>query len=312
MEEAALCLGISLTCSLEGGPRTAQRSKKLQIQKVVQKPPVVQKPAPTFTSTSGLSILPVKKERVVQEDETLQETSNDEERSNCALCPKSFSSKAHLNRHIATKHTDAVTLSDAVSDTLANIKKNDNWETEGSDAEGQTFACELCGKNFPSLKKLEWHGDQVHVSGKKYKCTKCEKSFLTGLKLNKHMRSHTGSGEHECEVCQKRFPSSSSLILHRNIHLESKPYQCEDCEKGFSQKGNLKVHMEKHHGKELTAVFSESFKNVKLVGEAETMEVEGDLSGENPEEKDEAVIEAMVDEAKTNEVTGEIVSEVLE
>ena len=69
-------------------------------------------------------------------------------------------------------------------------------QTECSDTGGQIIDCKLCGKNFPSLKSLDWHRDQVHVSGNKYKCTKCEKSFLTGLKLNKHIISHTGSGEH--------------------------------------------------------------------------------------------------------------------
>ena len=140
------------------------------------------------------------------------------------------------------------------------------------------------------------HEDGVKMSDKKYSCNKCEKGFLTGLKLKKHMRSHsvTESGEHECEVCQKRFPSSSSLFLHRNIHLEEKPFKCDDCAKGFAQKGNFKAHIQRYHGKDLDAVLSESFNNI-LVGDAETVEVEADFSGA-------ALKYVEVDEAKNSEV----------
>ena len=216
----------------------------------------------------------------MQEEETLEETSNAGPRANCPHCPKSFSRTDVLNRHIAKKHVDAVKL----SDTFVNIKNN-KWEADGSDA-----------------------------SGKKYKCDKCEKSFLTGLKLKKHKKKHTGSGEHECEVCQKRFHSSSSLFLHRNIHLEEKPFKCDDCDKGFNQKGNLKAHLQKYHGKEMSAVLSE---NNVMVGEAETMEVEVDFPGAIEEEVEvdfpEAIEEEVeLNEAKKSEVIGEIVSEVLE
>ena len=281
VEDVAHHLGISISCSLEGETHTASRSKKLQIKKVVQEPPVVQKApvvqkqASTFTSSSGLSILPVKKEMEMHEgEETLQETSTDGPRVNCRFCPKSFSKTGTLNRHIRKRHKDAV----MPSKSFVNIKNN----------------------------KLKTEGSEIDGSVNRYKCVKCEKSFLTGRKFSEHMRTHsvTGSGEHQCEVCQKRFPSSSSLILHRNIHLEEKPFKCDECDKGFAQKGNLKAHIQRYHDKEPSALLSENI-NTTLGGEAETMEGEPNL----PEAAEDKV---EVSESNNSDVIGEIVSEVLE
>ena len=279
VEDAALCLGISLTCTLEGGSFTIPKS---HLQKVIQKP------ASTFASSSELSLQPVNNERE-EEKQTLQERSTIGPRVNCSICPKSFTIKVSLNRHMAKRHMDAA----EISESFVNAKK-----------EGQTFDCELCGKKLPSLQMLEWHGNEAHASGKKYKCDKCVKSFLTELMLKKHTRLHTGSGELACGVCQKRFPSNSSLYMHRNIHLEEKPFRCDDCDKGFNQKGNLKAHLQKCHGKELIDVISEGF-NSALVRETETMEGEGSFSEALQEER-------KTDNANKSEVFEQIVSEVLE
>ena len=272
VENAAFHLGISLTCALERGFPTAPTSKKLQIQKVIQKSLIVKQPASPMTSSLGLSVRHVKKEREVHEEgeETLQETSTEGSKAKCSICLKSYRNKYYVNRHIKRKHENDFKL----SEPFANIK-NDKLETD------------------------------INMSGKKYKCNKCNRRFLTGKKLKKHMKSHsvTGSGEHECEVCQKRFPSSSSLILHRNIHLEEKPFNCDDCDKGFNQKGNLKSHIQKYHGKELSDVLSESLNDV-FVSEAETMEVEVDFPVAVEQE-------LVVDDIKNREIIGGIVSEVL-
>ena len=271
VEEAALYLGIYLTCTLEGESFTAPRPKKLQIQKVVhkviQKPSVFQKPASTFTSSSGQAIMPLKKEREMpQEEQTLEETITNGSRVKCSLCQNSFTRQVSLNRHIAKRHKDA------------------------------KFDCKLCGKHLPSLKKLELHGEQGHPSDKKYSCDRCAKRFVTRTKLKKHKRAHTVFAEHQCDLCQKRFLSNSSLVLHKNIHLEEKPFKCEDCDKGFNQKGNLKGHLQKSHGKELSDVLSESFNNV-LVGKAELEgSFSGALKGEGELDKSE-VIGGIVSEA---------------
>ena len=361
VEDAALYLGISLSFSLEGGTPTAPRSNKLLIQKVVQKlpviqkPKVVQKPASALISSSELPILPVKKERVVEEvEKTVQETSKSKLRTKCALCPKSFSRKRHLKRHIATKHEDDEGKQ-FVSYTEYNCNKCEKGFHTGRKlkrhirshnvTESGSYKCEVCQKRFPSGSSLFMHRNihleempfkcedcdkgfaqkgnfkahikkhhnaelddvlseslidvdtaetievEVDFSGsleeeveldaankrgvivKQYKCDKCDKTFLTGLKLKKHNRSHTGSGEYKCEVCQKWFPSSSSLYLHRNIHLDTKPFKCEDCQMGFNQKGNLKAHFQKYHDKEPSVMLSENFDSI-LVREAETVEVE--------------------------------------
>ena len=159
----------------------------------------------------------------------------------CQFCPKIFSHKKHLKRHIDMKHTNQLNPLDESGN------KDNGEEAFQYDA---IFKCQVCNKIFSSEEILEKHGKTHVEGGGGFPCGKCEKSFLTRKRLKKHMRSHM-EFTNQCDVCEKAFQNPGTLALHKNIHLDQKPFKCETCEKDFSQKGNLKTHMQKHHGLEM-------------------------------------------------------------
>jgi len=203
VEEAAACLGLSgFSCNT----RSAAKPKGV-----------------------GLSILPVPVKKEIRDIRQQAEAP-------CHLCPKIFSHRKHLNRHIDMKHPG---------------EQNPGVHSEVKETSEQAaiFKCQECNKNFVSEEKLERHG-KTHVEGGGFSCGKCSKSFLTQKRLRKHMRSHMEL-TNQCDVCEKSFQNMGTLALHRNIHLDQKPFKCGTCGKDFSQKGNLKTHMQKHHGQEM-------------------------------------------------------------
>ena len=159
----------------------------------------------------------------------------------CQLCPKIFSHRKHLKRHIDIKHPGV-----QISGDQSEIK-DDGHKDKAELAD--IFKCQECNKNFSSEEKLERHG-KTHVEGGGFPCGKCSKSFSNQKRLKKHMRAHM-EFTNNCDVCEKSFQNMGTLALHRNIHLDQKPFKCQTCGKDFSQKGNLKTHMQKHHGIEM-------------------------------------------------------------
>ena len=81
------------------------------------------------------------------------------------------------------------------------------------------YACETCGKSFPSREALVQHMQHNHS---KQKC---------GI---------------SCGTCGARFEDFETLITHKRVHNS---YVCRTCGKGFNQAHNLNRHMKKHTGR---------------------------------------------------------------
>ena len=248
VEAAASCLGIPLTCSLQGTQTSTRVAGRLKTPAPASKTPTRSASAsrmvtrPPSTRPSSLSILPVKRELEIGPSEEHKEEAAAPVGGagvNCKICLKTFARKRSLRKHMESKHP---------GEKQVQVKPR-------------------------AMKK------RIKAEGK-FNCDKCGKNFVTEEKLNRHEKAHSlGTGDFQCDVCQKRFVASSSLVTHNNIHLPEKPFKCIDCGKEFAQKGNLRTHVKRYHEQDVNESTHEiviegsaaAFASVEI-GQAETDE----------------------------------------
>ena len=83
--------------------------------------------------------------------------------------------------------------------------------------------CQICGIEFPQLQDLNQHLAEAHEDSeaRALKCTTCSRWLSTRLKLQNHMRTHTGERPFTCKFCPKSFPSANSMYGHqKDSHKE--------------------------------------------------------------------------------------------
>ncbi|GAA5961772.1 hypothetical protein JCM8115_001412 [Rhodotorula mucilaginosa] len=97
-------------------------------------------------------------------------------------------------------------------------------------------------------------GDSPGLSGgrlKRYPCPHpgCIKCYTRPIRLEEHLRSHTGERPFKCEECGATFIRDSHLKAHARSHLSdsAKEYACEICDKRFWTNQHLKKHLDMVH-----------------------------------------------------------------
>ena len=176
-----------------------------------------------------------------------------------------------------TNNLAGITESPCPKDILKieTIKEDVNNEVK---TEASTL-CVLCGKNYPSRKRMKVHIRRYHIVDI-VKCEICKKQISGKKRLENHMRIHNPKVEcsgcnqwftdrcvkthqlqclnivkrdkrkndnHMCLYCDKRFPNKQKLRLHTKIHVKHK---CQDCDKFFKKEQTLERHRKRMHAPE--------------------------------------------------------------
>ena len=111
----------------------------------------------------------------------------------------------------------------------------------------KNFACDVCGKFYKSVRKLNEHKKTVHISQSEMKniCNFCGYASSTASLLKSHIfRNHTErTRDFQCNLCEKAFYEVKMLNLHKKrVHEGLRNYICKICGKTFKQDHHLKNH----------------------------------------------------------------------
>ncbi|CAH0578142.1 unnamed protein product [Chrysodeixis includens] len=127
--------------------------------------------------------------------------------------------------------------------------------------------CNLCTKQFASIRSAARHRAVCKHHERKFKCTTCGLRFAFEISLNKHiLRYHEGQSvsvqfidsktklektQYQCDTCGRNFYKRELLIKHTKIHTPlEKFYECDVCQKKFHRRDNLRSHKRVHEVQE--------------------------------------------------------------
>ncbi|XP_054461538.1 zinc finger protein 771-like [Anoplopoma fimbria] len=170
---------------------------------------------------------------------------SDRKRFSCPVCKTSFSSSAHLVRHVRT-HTGEKPFSCSVCGKRFALNHHLRRHLIVHTGE-KPFSCSLCSKQFSHHSNLKQHLT-VHTREKPFSCSFCGKGFSHHSNLKLHLTVHTGEKPFRCSVCGRGFAQKEQLRQHMVVHTGEKPFSCSVCGRGFTQHGSLTRHMSVHTG----------------------------------------------------------------
>ncbi|CAG9772210.1 unnamed protein product [Ceutorhynchus assimilis] len=171
----------------------------------------------------------------------------------CTKCPKTFYNLVQIKRHMIS-HRDKTVACDICEEDFPDGRSLLNHRHCHSNAPGQRFPCNVCGKTFGTRSSQQIHF-RIHTGERPYKCRFCWKAFADGGTLRKHERIHTGERPYACAVCPKAFNQRVVLREHIRSHhsdpdpkflRSTTPYFCAVCSDMFTISEDLILHLIHH------------------------------------------------------------------
>ena len=102
-------------------------------------------------------------------------------------------------------------------------------------SKGATKSCNMCSKNFCTMKQLQLHLKTAHPG---YTCGKCSKLFQDQANLERH----SAGTLKQCDICSQEFCTLGQVQLHKqSVHPN---YKCKNCEKSFKDQAHLVRHQQ--------------------------------------------------------------------
>ena len=113
-------------------------------------------------------------------------------------------------------------------------------------------SCEICEKSIKSVIEMQKHirthsftGEYSHYRDANYKCEDCDFTSKTIETMEVHV-GKCRADNFECGLCEKTEETLENLEIHL---LSCEIYECEECQLRSRFLKDLKTHIEKDHGK---------------------------------------------------------------
>ncbi|CAH1780284.1 unnamed protein product [Owenia fusiformis] len=189
----------------------------------------------------------------------------------CELCNKSFTRRSylrfHIEKQICIRHPKLpedricqfcgkeLKTPQGLRYHLKNQACQKEKKPQQEYIQGDTYLCNVCGKEFPGKYHLKIHHRYVHEghTRKKSQCPECGK-IINQQNLKTHIQDihYPGSKSYKCEECGSCFTRPSSLNHHvltvHKLGYIPKKHHCLECNKAFAKRCLLKEHMFTHRG----------------------------------------------------------------
>ncbi|KAH8394729.1 hypothetical protein KR222_002829, partial [Zaprionus bogoriensis] len=116
---------------------------------------------------------------------------------------------------------------------------------------GKRLYCEMCGLEFPSWKRFNFH-NQFHLERHRPRaCFVCDYANNNIDDLFQHLHySHEPEGTLFCDICDRNFRDAAVFMEHSKSHanVSSTTYSCSECSANFETRGRLNGHVRSIHG----------------------------------------------------------------
>ncbi|XP_002004967.2 zinc finger protein 888 [Drosophila mojavensis] len=116
---------------------------------------------------------------------------------------------------------------------------------------GMRLYCEMCGLEFPSWKRFNFH-NQFHLERHRPRaCFVCDFADNNIDELFRHLYyAHEPEGTLFCDLCDRNFRDAAVFMEHNKSHanVSSTTYSCSECSANFETRGRLNGHLRSVHG----------------------------------------------------------------
>uniref|UniRef100_A0A3P9D5U5 Pleiomorphic adenoma gene-like 2 n=1 Tax=Maylandia zebra TaxID=106582 RepID=A0A3P9D5U5_9CICH len=178
-------------------------------------------------------------------------------------CPKAFSSKYKLFRHMAT-HSPQKTHQCSFCEKMFHRKDHLKNHLQTHDPNKEAFKCEECGKHYNTKLGYKRHVAMHSATAGDLTCKVCMQSYESTPVLLEHLKSHSGKSsagtkekKHPCDHCDRRFYTRKDVRRHMVVHTGRKDFLCQYCAQRFGRKDHLTRHVKKSHSQELLKIKTE-------------------------------------------------------